>query len=406
MDSVDVIVLGLGAMGSATAMCGAASGARIRAFDRFSPPHNYGSSHGRSRIFRQAYFEDVRYVPLLLRAYDLWRKLEADCGEPLLHRTGALVIGPGTGEVVARSAEIARRFELPHALLSAQEIRHRFPVFHVSDDTHALLEYNAGYLVPEVCIAQQLAMAARSGAQLHLEEPVLSWEAKPGNGGVVVHTARGSYAAARLVITAGPWAPEILKQLQLPLRVTRQVLYWFSPRGSMDSFRDDRLPVYLFEETGTEPLIYGFPLTGPETEGVKVALHGTEEPCTPETVERALRPEDEALIRRRLALAVPSLAGALLRAETCLYTMTPDQHFVIGAHPAHPAVTFAAGFSGHGFKFATVIGEIMSELALEGRTSHDISLFSPQRRFAWSAAADAGTSQAPSTPRSWTQAHD
>jgi sarcosine oxidase len=378
--AVDMIVLGLGAMGSATAMHLADRGYRTRAFDQFAPPHDQGSSHGKSRIVRQAYFEDSRYVPLLLRAYELWRKLEHDVDQRLLHLTGALVIGPETGALVSRSAESARQFHLPHELLDYAELRRRYPVFELPSNTCALLEHNAGYLVPELCIEQQMKQAARNGAQLHLNEPVLEWRVEPGDAGVVVRTNRASYTAERLIITAGPWTPRILAEFDLPLRVTRQILFWFEPKASIEGFRDDRLPVYLLEPDGEQPLLYGFPLTGAESEGVKVALHGSEEVCTPESVWREVRPQDEQSIRERLENTLPSLAGRLLRAETCLYTMTPDEHFLISAHPQHANVTLAAGFSGHGFKFAPVIGEVLADLATVGKSSYDLGLFSLDRK--------------------------
>jgi sarcosine oxidase len=177
---------------------------------------------------------------------------------------------------------------------------------------------------------------------------------------VTVRTPKGNYSADRLLITAGPWAPRVLAELGLPLRVTRQVLCWFAPEGSLDDFRPERFPIYLFDESHGTPLIYGFPVTGADTEWVKVALHGSDDVCSPETVNREMRPEDEAVIRERLGTTVPRLAGRLLRAEICLYTMTPDEHFVIGQHPEHPAVTLAAGHSGHGFKFAPVLGEVLA----------------------------------------------
>lgn len=391
----DVIVMGLGAMGSAAAAHLARAGHRVLGFDRFAPPHSQGSSHGLSRIFRQAYWEDTRYVRLLLRARELWDQLERESGRRLFHVTGCLMIAPRDGQLVARSAASARQFNLAHQLLSAQELKRRWPVFHVDDDTEGLLEDDAGYLVPEICIEEQLAVAARAGAQLHINEPVLAWSATPG--GVSVRTAQGLYSAERLVITAGPWAPEVLGApqlsgtsevpgtpsltagLDLPFRVTRQVICWFEPKHSLDLFRQGRLPIYLFETRREHPVIYGFPLTGADQDGVKVGVHGSNELCTPETICRAIRPADESFIRDRLAETLPLLAGRLVRAETCLYTMTPDENFILGPHPHHPSVILAAGFSGHGFKFAPVIGEILSELVTSGKSSYDLAMFSPAR---------------------------
>jgi sarcosine oxidase len=373
----DVIVIGLGAMGSAATESLARNGHSVAAFDRFTPPHSHGSSHGLSRIFRQAYWEDPRYVYLLLRARELWHQLEQDSGTQLLHTIGGLMIGPKDGQLVSRSAESARQFGLPHEIFSAQELKRRWPVFHVEPDSIALLEHTAGYLSPEKCVEQQLVQAARWHAQLHYDEPVLEWSA--ASGGVTVRTDRGTYMAEHLVITPGPWAPQLLAEMGLPLRVTRQVLYWFEPKENIDLFREDRLPIYMFEAVNEALLVYGFPLTGPVSEGVKVAVHGSNQLCTPETICREILPEDERYIRERLAETLPSLAGRLLRAETCLYTMTPDENFIIGTHPHHPAVTVAAGFSGHGFKFAPVIGEILGQLATTGKTSQDIEMFSPAR---------------------------
>ncbi len=373
----DVLVIGLGAMGGAATAWLAEDGYRVAAFDRFTPPHAQGSSHGRSRIFRQAYWEDSRYVELLLRAGDLWARLERDSGRRLLHVCGGLMVGPVDGQLVKRSAESARKFGVPHETLTASELRKRWPVFGGGDDTIALLEHGAGYLVPEMCIEQQLRQAARHGAELHLDEEVHEWSAGPNEA--TVRTGRGTYAARHLVIAAGPWAPQILEELKLPLWVTRQVVFWFAPNEDIAPFREGRLPIYLFETKDAPPIVYGFPLTGPDAEGVKVAVHGSGEVCTPEAVCREIRAEDEQFIRRRLAETLPSLAGRVVRAETCLYTMTPDEHFVLGPHPHHPRVTVAAGFSGHGFKFAPAIGEILGELATRGKSRYDIEMFSPSR---------------------------
>ncbi|MEP6644887.1 MAG: N-methyl-L-tryptophan oxidase [Acidobacteriaceae bacterium] len=377
---MNVIVIGLGAMGSAVAQHLAERGCRVRGFDLFTPPHSHGSSHGLTRILRRAYFEDYRYVPLLIRSFELWQKLEADSGERLLHLPGALVVGPVDGQLVKLSAASAAQFALPHELLDAKELQRRYSVFNIKRDTHGVLERNAGYLLPEKCVEQQLRLAAKSDAQLHTNEPVLDWQAEKNGSGVSVRTAKGNYSADHLVITAGPWAPQVLASLELPLHTTRQVVYWFSPSESIDPFREDRLPVYLFEAEGNDELtLYGFPLTGPDEEGIKVALHGSKEFCTPDTICRDIRPADEQSIRKRLAKTIPALAGRMLRAETCLYTMTPDEHFLLGTLPETPRVSIATGFSGHGFKFAPVIGEIMADLVLKGSTTWDLNLFSLTR---------------------------
>lgn len=375
--SANVLIIGLGAMGSAAAAWLAERGQRVVAFDAFTPPHAQGSSHGRSRIYRYAYWEDPRYVHLLLRGRELWRKLERDSRVPLLHRTGGLVIGPSDGQLVPRSAESARQFDLPYEVLMAVELQRRWPVFAIAPHMMGLLEQDAGYLIPELCIAQWMRVAHHHGAELHCNEPVISWEAR--GDAVTVRTSRGIWSADRLIVAAGPWAPRILRDLGLPLRVTRQVVFWFRPQGGVDAFRPDRLPIYLFESEPAMAVLYGFPLTGGDEEGVKVALHGSDDVCTPESCDRAIHTVDEKRIRARLATTVPSLAGRLVDAATCLYTMTPDEHFIVGAHPEHANVLVAAGFSGHGFKFAPVIGEALGELAVKGASSVDLSMFAPGR---------------------------
>ncbi len=373
------IVIGLGAMGSATAQHLAERGQRVLGFDRFAPPHSLGSSHGRSRIIRQAYYEDPRYVPMLLRAYELWRRLERDSGRPLLHVTGGLEIGHVGGELVQGARRSSEQFGLPHEVLSVAELRRRFPVFATEDDTLALWERDAGYLLPEDCIAQQLRQAAAGGAELRTDEQVLGWTARAG-GGVSVRTSRGSYEADRLVLTAGPWAPEMLAAMRLPLRVTRQVLFWFEPRGDADRFRRNRLPIYVCEPRSKgQPVLYGFPFTEADADGVKVALHGSDQVCTADTVRREVTAADEHTIRDRLAGTIPLLSGRLIRAETCLYTMTPDENFVIDTHPEFPQVALACGFSGHGFKFANVVGEILAELAMGRAPTFDLSFLSLSR---------------------------
>ena len=364
-------------MGSAAAHHLSKRGCRVLGFDQYDPPHNLGSSHGQTRIYRQAYFEDIRYVPLLLRAFDLWRELEAASGQDLLHLTGSLVIGSPAGHLVQRSAESAQSFRLPHEMLSTAELGRRYPAFCLESDTIALLERNAGYVEAESSVRAQLTQAAAAGAELHRCERVLGWSAQ-GNG-VTVHTTDRSYSAAHLVITAGPWTPEVLRGLGLPLRVTRQVLYWFEPIDGVELYRKERMPCYLCEAPNGDPLVYGFPLSGPASEGVKVAVHGLPEECTPESVRREIRVEDEAYIRARLAGTLPRLAGRLIRAETCLYTMTPDEHFIIDAHPEHSNVTLAAGFSGHGFKFSPVIGEIVAQLITGEKAAFDLDLFALNR---------------------------
>lgn len=375
----DVIVLGLGGMGSAAAMHLAARGRRVLGLEQFTAPHDRGSSHGHSRVIRQAYFEHPAYVPLLLRAYELWHSLESASSRQLLLLPGGLMMGAPDSEVVAGSLRSARQHGLPHELLEARDIRQRFPLFHISDDTVALFEKAAGLVFSEEAIRAHLHEAARHGADLRFEEPVLSWSVTP-SGGIEVITPRGTHAADQLVLAPGPWAPSILQDLGAPLVVERQVLYWFEPPQGIEPFLPDRQPIHIWQHpSGATP--YGFPAVDGPGGGVKIAFYRKPRPeaCTPETVDRNVRPDDIDDMRRAMHEYLPSLDGRLVKAKTCLYTLTPDLNFVVGTHPDHPQVQVAAGFSGHGYKFCSVIGEILADLVTRGRTAHGTGLFAPAR---------------------------
>lgn len=377
----DVIVIGLGAMGSATAYQLAARGQRVLGLERHTPAHDKGSSHGQSRIIRQAYFENPAYVPLLLRAYDLWRQIEGETNRNLLVITGGLMIGAPESHVVAGAIRSAEEWGLAHEVLDAATIRRRFPQFTPQSHEIALYEELAGFVRPEAAVAAHLDRAAALGADLHFGEPVTSWEAMSGGEGVRVTTARGTYEAARLVVSPGPWAPDLLARLALPLEVERQVMYWFAPSGGDAPFAPEHFPIYIWEaEAGVT--IYGFPTSDGPGSGAKVAFFrvpGPRHVTTPETIERAVGAAEVAQMRDYIADRIPALNGELLAAKTCMYTNTPDEHFVITTLPDTPQVAVAAGFSGHGYKFASVIGEIMADLATDGTTRHPIALFGPER---------------------------
>ena len=374
---LDVIVVGLGIMGSAAAQHLASRGKRVLGIDQFAPPHTFGSSHGASRMIRQSYWEHPDYVPLLLRAYELWERLEQDSGADLLHLTGGLVIGSQTGDLVRRSVHSAELHSLPHEVLSAGELRRRYPPLRVADTDFALFETRAGYLRAEECWRQQLAAAARHGADLHVDERLLEWRVLADES-VEVLTTRGRYQAGHLVLTAGPWASQLLRETGSPLSVTRQVLYWFETPSGSKSFLEDRFPVFLFESMDGSPMLYGFPETPDEPGVVKVAFHGSADVCSPDTVDRSIHPGEIERMRLRLLQCLPSVAGRCLRAQTCLYTMTPDEHFIVDTMPGFPSVTLACGFSGHGFKFANLIGEMIAEFT-EGRRIAGSELFSAAR---------------------------
>jgi len=372
----DTIIVGLGAMGSAAARSLAQRGQRVLGIDQFTPPHDRGASHGGSRIIRQAYFESPEYIPLVLRAYELWHELERETGTRLVHTTGGLVLGSRSGELVARTITAAKEHNIPVDILGPADLARRFPAFAPQPEDLGVFEHRAGYLVPEDCVRAQLDAASRAGAELHVNEKVLSSSAKPGH--VEVRTPVAVYTGRHLVITAGPWASEILHPA-FPLRVTRQVTAWIQPRVGIDLFLPERFPIFIAEGASGGFASYGFPAIDGPSGGIKVAIHGSQIECSPESVDRSIHDSDVGQIIDQLKLRIPSIEGELVRAKTCLYTMTPDEHFIIGSHPQHPSCTVACGFSGHGFKFAPVVGEILADLSTTGSTRHSIALFSPNR---------------------------
>ncbi|MFJ7931631.1 N-methyl-L-tryptophan oxidase [Peribacillus sp. NPDC096448] len=374
----DVIVIGLGAMGSTAAYQLAKRGQRVLGLEQFGPAHDQGSSHGGSRIIRQSYFEDPAYVPLLLRAYELWDEIKRESGEEIMTVTGGLMMGPPDSLTVSGSIKSSKQWDLAYEVLEATDIRGRFPVFNPSPNTIALYEEKAGFVRPERSVYTHLLHAEKHGADLRFFETVQSWEAHPSGEGVRVVTNNGTYEAGKVVISAGAWAPQILKDLGVNLQVERHIQMFFEPTRGIEPFRVGNQPIYIWEADDNVQL-YGFPSVGIGAEGAKVAFFRKGKPCTPETIDRNVHSDEVDMMREYLAQGIPQLNGRFLQGKTCMYTNTPDEHFVISAHPNHPQVAVAAGFSGHGFKFASVVGEILAELVIDGKTNHPIDLFSPQR---------------------------
>jgi sarcosine oxidase len=361
-------------MGSAAAYHLARRGRRVLGLDRFPAAHDQGSSHGRSRIIREAYWEHPSYVPLVWRAYELWADLEQACGRLLLMTTGGIMIGPPDSDLVRGSLESARTHHLTHEVLDAPAVRRRFPVFAPADDMVGVFEPRAGVLFVEECVLAHLQEATRAGAELHHEEPVLEWTAR--SGGVEVRTPRARYEAEHLVITAGPWASSVLADLNLPLVIERQVVAWFRPVALFDAFDPSRCPVHIWQASGR--FFYGIPRLGDDS--VKIAESAVGNPTTADTIRREIvQSEIDALRRDFVSRYMPAANGEVVASGTCMYTMSPDTHFIIGAHSRHPNVVLASGFSGHGYKFAPVIGEILADLVVEGKTRHDIALFAADR---------------------------
>jgi sarcosine oxidase len=372
VERYDAIVIGLGGMGSASAFHLARRGQRVLGLEQFDLLHELGSSHGLTRIIRLAYHEHPSYVPLLRRAYELWHELESVAGEPLLITTGSVEGGPEDGMTFRGALEAARLHDIPHEVLDAGEMRRRYPAYAGFDaTTRVVFQADGGFLLAERTILAHVNGALAAGADLRFREGVRSWEAVP-EGGVRVTTARATYEADRLVICAGPWARQLLPSLVELAVPERQVLAWLQPRRP-ELFGLERFPVFLVDvEEGS---YYGFPVH--DVPGFKFGwYHHFREPIDPDDPDRSARPDDEAALRAFAERYFPDGAGPTVMLKACIFTNSPDEHFIIDTLADAPQVSVAAGFSGHGYKFCSVIGEIMADLAVDGRTRHDISLFS------------------------------
>lgn len=372
MTAYDVGIVGLGAMGSMAALELARRGQRVIGFDRFRPPHELGSSHGKSRIIREAYFEHPQYVPFVQRAYESWARLERDTGQSLLVTTGGLMLGPPDGTLVAGARKSALEHGLAYEELSAAEVRRRFPVFAPAPHEVGLHEPRAGVLRPEACIEAALELAASAGALLCYYEPVLEW--RGGDDAITLVTARGTYQVARLILAAGAWMGTELPGTRLPLRVARQPLFWFDG-GDQALVSPERMPVFIWEWARNR-YFYGFPDLG---DGVKVAIHHEGETTTGETARRDAAADEALPLRAIMAERTPLLNGALRGAAVCLYTNTPDGDFLIDRSPRDPRVILASPCSGHGFKFAPAIAEALADLALDRPPALDLSPFALAR---------------------------
>jgi sarcosine oxidase len=377
MTSFDVAIVGLGAMGSAAALALSRAKARIVAFDRLAPPHTMGSSHGHTRIIREAYYEHPLYVPLVRRAYELWRQLEADAGVELLRTTGGLMVGREDGPLVRGALASATTQGIAHELLDAATLNRRFPAYHANRNTVGLLEERAGLLFPERCIQAQLDGAAHDGALLHMNEAVVHWTSSAS--GVTIRTSADTYRADRLIVAAGAWLPGFADSvgIALPLEIERQLSHWFEPEDpGAAKYMLDCCPVALWEMPDGDV----FATLPNEGHGVKCGMHHAGAPTSPETVSRTVTQGENAVARELLETVMPGAGGRLLESRVCLYTNTPDRHFLIDWLPGN-RVLVVSPCSGHGFKFASAIGEIAAQLVTEGRSWLDLSPFA-LRRFA------------------------
>jgi sarcosine oxidase len=367
----NAIVLGLGAMGSATLCQLALRGWRVLGLEQFSEGHSLGSSHGDSRIIRETYFEHPLYVPLVRRAHDLWRELEERSGAALMTINGGLMIGPPDGTVVSGTLRSAAEHHLPYELLTPEATRERFPAFRLADHLVAVLDPRAGYLDPEGCNKAHIDVAREAGAEARFNEPVQKW--RSDGEGVRVTTPTGNYLADRLVIAGGAWSAELLRELQLPLTVERQSVFWLEPDVKAEQYNRAQFPIYAYEYKPAN-ICYGFPRL---PRGVKASvMHDGETSEHPDQVRRTIDESEAGPLRNALRPVLPALADAAIRESgVCLFTNTPDRDFIIDFHPDYPQVLVSSACSGHGFKFASALGEVHADLLTAGSSRFDLSAF-------------------------------
>ncbi|HEY8175915.1 MAG TPA: N-methyl-L-tryptophan oxidase [Gemmatimonadaceae bacterium] len=371
----DVAIVGLGAMGSASAYALARRGARVLGFDQAAPPHSLGSTHGHTRIIREAYYEHPLYVPLVRRAYDLWNDLQRETGETLMIQTGGVMVGPEHGELVRGALESARTHGIAHEMLDARALESRFPAYRAQPHWVALLEHRAGMLFPERCVRALLSLARKHGAELRLNEQVTAWT--PVKDGVSVASSEGTHTASRLVVAAGPWLPNFRDSLgvALPLDIERQMSHWFQPKQEPDNrYSASHCPIGLWETKASDV----FATLPDEGHGVKCGTHHAGSATSPESVDRTVSDAENDEARRLLEHVMPGAGTRLLDSRVCLYTNTPDRHFIIDWLAGQRVLVLSA-CSGHGFKFASSIGEIAAQLVLDGRSWLDLAPFSLSR---------------------------
>lgn len=373
-----VAVIGCGTMGAAACMHLAQRGVRVLGLDAHPVPHPHGSHHGGSRIIRDCYFEAPEYVPLLVRCRALWESLERESGIRCVHRPGVLYLGPPASPVVGRSASSGALHGVPAHRWTMRELAARFPQFRAPEDWVALFEPGAGFVRPERAVEAFLRVARAHGAQIHESEPALGWEETAH--GVRIRTARATYDADALILAAGAWTPKLAAQLGVRLQPLRIPIAWLAPRDPA-ACEAPRMPVWYVDRPSGAPGVYGIP-TAPDQgqpAGVKVALHGAGTPCDPDAPRAPATPDELESIRAATEPFVPCAAGAPLAGATCLYTMSPDEHFVVDRMPGCARTWVAAGLSGHGFKFAPVLGQALADLATAGETALPVGFLAAKR---------------------------
>jgi sarcosine oxidase len=386
MQNYDVIVVGLGAMGSATTYQLAKSGVKVLGIDLYQPPHVHGSTHGDTRITRLAIGEGAEYVPLVTRSHELWRGIEQEVGYELLNKCGGLIMGVHSGvgqhginDFLNQTVESANQYSIKHDELSTEQIKSRFPQFNLVGSEDGYFEPEAGFLRPEKCVQAQLELATKLGATINTGERALSYE---DNGTfITVKTDKSTYQANKLIISAGPWINELVSDFKDVFKIYRQVLYWFDLNDKSQYETYSKLPVFIWEFGGSpDDFVYGFPAIDGSEGGLKVATEEYVTETTPEgTIRKVTQDEIDQMYEKYVKNKLPGLSNKCVKAASCLYTVTPDHKFVIDYHPKHKNVIVASPCSGHGFKHSAAIGEVLTQLALQGKSEIDVSAFSFNR---------------------------
>jgi sarcosine oxidase len=389
VEHADVVVIGLGAMGSATAYQLARRGVDVIGIDRFSPPHTFGSTHGDTRITRQAIGEGNAYVPLALRSHELWLEIEAETGADVFTACGGLVLTAGSekaghhgvDDFFASTVAAARNFGIEHEILEGKEVRSRFPQFNVTEEHRGYYEPGAGFVRPEVAVAAQLELAERHGARIHRMERVLSID--PSNGGAVVRTDRAEYGADQVVVAAGPWISRLARSEDITSACTvyRQVQHWFNASVPISMLTPDRMPVFIWGEfgSGSRGVFYGFPAVDGMRGGLKVATEQYEVSCDPNDLDTDVTAEESQRMFDECVKGRLPLNPSVVKSAACLYTVTPDHQFILDKHPEYPNVLLASPCSGHGFKHSAAVGESLAQWVTDGAPVIDLSAFALAR---------------------------
>lgn len=381
----DVIIVGLGAMGSAATYQLAKSGVTVLAIDAHNPPHTLGSTHGDTRITRLAIAEGAEYVPLVLRSQQIWREIELETGYKLLIECGGLIMSVpnkqekhGVSNFLQQTIKTADQFDIEHTELSAAEIHSRYPQFNLVGNEYGYYENQAGYLRPEECVRAQIELAKKYGATINSNERVLSFTAN--DSGVTVVTNKSTYKANKMILTAGPWINDLLPEYETIFKIYRQVQYWFALKDKSQYDAYNKLPVFIWSYgEKSDDFIYGFPAIDGPNGGLKIASESYVNETTPETVLREVSKAEISAMYKKIEVRIPGLSQDCIKAIVCLYTVTPDNKFVIDFLPKHKNVIVASPCSGHGFKHSAAIGEILMQLATQGKSKIDISSFALNR---------------------------